>query len=56
MSSAQAWAERIQAVVQAANADGFEMWVDDEFEGKRVEVRIGSTSSTDDALVMEWNA
>ncbi|MFJ2007383.1 hypothetical protein [Streptomyces chartreusis] len=56
MSSAQAWAERIQAVVREANDDGFEMWVDDEFEGERLEVRIGSTRGTDDALVMEWNA
>lgn len=53
---AEDWAQRIQAVVREANADGFEMWVDDEFEGKRVEVRIGSASGTDDALVMEWNA
>ncbi|MDX3559044.1 hypothetical protein PV729_46635 [Streptomyces europaeiscabiei] len=54
--TAQQWAARIQAVVQAANADGFEMWIDDEFEGDRVEVRIGSRTGFDDALIMEWNA
>lgn len=53
--NAQEWAERIQALVRQANADGFELWVDDEFAGDRIEVRIGSAHGTDDALVLEWN-
>ncbi|MFC8429886.1 hypothetical protein [Streptomyces sp. NPDC057253] len=54
--SAEEWAARIRGLVDEANADGFELWIDDEFEGRRIEVRIGSATGTDDALVMEWNA
>ncbi|WP_167459130.1 MULTISPECIES: hypothetical protein [Streptomyces] len=52
--NAQEWAARIQGVIRAAAADGYEAWIDDEFEGQRIEVRIGK--SDDDALILEWNA
>lgn len=55
MSSAQDWADRIQEVIRAAEADGFEVLVEDEdCDCKRIEIRV--SGSADDALIMEWNA
>lgn len=54
--TAEQWAARIQDVIRAAEADGYEVWIDDEFDGKRLEVRICSVNETDDALIVEWNA
>jgi hypothetical protein len=55
--TAQQWAARIQDVIQAAQADGYDAWIDDDFDGQRIEVRIGKDGDdSDDALIVEWNA
>ncbi|MGW3651869.1 hypothetical protein [Streptomyces sp. NPDC000878] len=55
--SAQQWAERIQAVVQAAEADGYDVEIvdDESCTCQRIEVRVSRTDA-DAALILEWNA
>jgi hypothetical protein len=55
--SAQEWAARIQVAIRAAMADGYEPWIDDDFDGQRIEVLLCSPDDdTDSALILEWNA
>lgn len=55
--NAQEWAERIQVVVQAAEADGYDVEIvdDESCVCQRIEVRVSKTDA-DDALILEWNA
>jgi hypothetical protein len=52
--TAEEWAERFHALLRAADTDGYDVYVDDDFDGQRLEVRVGN--GTDDALIGEWNA
>ncbi|MFF4347555.1 hypothetical protein [Streptomyces sp. NPDC001530] len=55
--NAQEWAARIQDVIRAAVADGYDVWIDDDFDGQRIEVTIAAADDdTDNALIVEWNA
>lgn len=54
--SAQEWAARIQAVVQTAEVDGYDVEIvdDESCVCQRIEVRV--SKNDDDALILEWNA
>lgn len=56
MSTAAYWAGRIQGVVRAAEADGQEVWVND--EDAHIEIRIGTIDDAPDegVVVLEWRA
>jgi hypothetical protein len=57
--TAQQWAARMQAVVAAAEADGFEFEIVDDGACvcRRIEVRVSQAEAdAPGALILEWNA
>ena len=56
MSPAELWASRIQEVIQDAADDGYDVWVVDDFDSPRIEVRIGGTEDDEGAVILGWNA
>jgi hypothetical protein len=57
--TAQQWAARMQAVVAAAEADGFEFEIVDDGACvcRRIEVRVSEIEAAEPgALILEWSA
>ncbi|MBC2904006.1 hypothetical protein [Streptomyces cupreus] len=58
MSSSAQWAARIQKVIRAAEADGYEVLIGDEQADTRIEIRLCAAADPEDdgTLILEWNA